>query len=291
MTASLTGVGVTSFGRQPGPDSVEWQVTAAHLALADAGVDPDAVDTVITGYSTVASHLMPANLFAERFGIRPAMAFGMSVGGCHRPGDARPGRRGSCRPARPGTCSWSRGGPGQRPDPRGVDAGPRPGRPRALRGAARRHGAGVLRAARLALPLDLRPRRPRRSRRSRCRCALTRPASSAPSSRSRSRSRTCWPRGRSPSRCGCSTAARSRTAGRRSSCPPHRPASARSDRRNRPGTPAPAPVRAGARGIGRRARRPARAGRGGDDVGGRRRLRHLRQLLDHRRDAAGGARA
>lgn len=81
MTALLTGVGVTSFGRQPGPDSVEWQVAAASLALADAGLEPDAVDTLITGYSTVASHLMPANLFAERFGIRPATAFGMSVGG------------------------------------------------------------------------------------------------------------------------------------------------------------------------------------------------------------------
>jgi acetyl-CoA acetyltransferase len=81
MTASLTGVGVTSFGRQPGPDSVEWQMAAATLALADAGVEADAVDTVIAGYSTVASHLMPANLFSERFGIRPATAFGMNVGG------------------------------------------------------------------------------------------------------------------------------------------------------------------------------------------------------------------
>lgn len=81
MTAVLTGVGVTSFGRQPGPDSVEWQVTAASLALADAGVTPDAVDAVIAGYSTVASHLMPANLFAERFGIRPSVAFGMNAGG------------------------------------------------------------------------------------------------------------------------------------------------------------------------------------------------------------------
>lgn len=81
MSAALTGVGVTSFGRQPGPDSVEWQARAATLALSDAGLEPDAVDTLITGYSTVTSHLMPANLFAEAFGIRPAVAFGMSVGG------------------------------------------------------------------------------------------------------------------------------------------------------------------------------------------------------------------
>lgn len=81
MTARLTGVGVTSFGRQPGPDSVEWQVSAAELALADAGLHPDDMDTVISGYSTVTGHLMPANLFAERFGIRPRTAFGMNVGG------------------------------------------------------------------------------------------------------------------------------------------------------------------------------------------------------------------
>jgi acetyl-CoA acetyltransferase len=81
MSPRLTGVGVTSFGRQPGPDSVEWQVLAAGLALDDAGVDPEAIDAVITGYSTVSQHLMPANLFGERIGIRPAVAFGMSVGG------------------------------------------------------------------------------------------------------------------------------------------------------------------------------------------------------------------
>lgn len=81
MTARLTGVGVTSFGRQPGPDSLEWQLTAAEVAVADAALQPDDIDTVIAGYSTVDSHLMPANLFAERFGIRPDVAFGMSVGG------------------------------------------------------------------------------------------------------------------------------------------------------------------------------------------------------------------
>ncbi|HLM04427.1 MAG TPA: thiolase family protein [Blastococcus sp.] len=81
MTAQLSGVGVTAFGRQPGPDSLDWQCLAADLALADATLEPGEIDAVITGYSTVAGHLMPANLFAERFGISPAIAFGMSVGG------------------------------------------------------------------------------------------------------------------------------------------------------------------------------------------------------------------
>ena len=81
MTAHLTGVGLTAFGRRPGRDSLDWQCAAAELALADAALEPGQVDTVLTGYSTVAAHLMPANLFAERFGISPATAFGMSVGG------------------------------------------------------------------------------------------------------------------------------------------------------------------------------------------------------------------
>ena len=81
MSALLTGVGLTAFGKQPGPDSVEWQCAAAELALADAAVEPHEVDTVISGYSTVSPHLMPANVFAERFGLRPAAAFGMNVGG------------------------------------------------------------------------------------------------------------------------------------------------------------------------------------------------------------------
>ena len=81
MSAQLTGVGLTAFGRQPGPDSVQWQTTAAELALADAAVEATEVDAVITGYSTVAPHLMPANVFSERFGIRPSIAFGMNAGG------------------------------------------------------------------------------------------------------------------------------------------------------------------------------------------------------------------
>lgn len=81
MTAQLTGVGLTPFGHQPGNDSLIWQCLAAELALTDALIEPGEVDAVIAGYSTVASHLMPANLFAERFGLRPTIAFAMSVGG------------------------------------------------------------------------------------------------------------------------------------------------------------------------------------------------------------------
>lgn len=81
VPAYLTGAAVTRFGRQPGRSAVDWQAAAALAAVADADVGLDEVDTVITGYATTSGHLMPADLLAERLGIRPRMAFGMSVGG------------------------------------------------------------------------------------------------------------------------------------------------------------------------------------------------------------------
>jgi len=77
----LTGVGLSPFGRIPGRDSLDWQCLAAQAALEDAELDIGEIDAVIAGYSTTASHLMPANLLAERLGIHPTVAFGTSVGG------------------------------------------------------------------------------------------------------------------------------------------------------------------------------------------------------------------
>ena len=181
------------------------------------------------------SHLMPANLFAERFGIRPPVAFGMNVGGATglamlAQAVAAGGVR--CRPARAGGRGRE---PRQRADPGDLHQGAGPGRARPLRGAARRHGAGVLRAAGLPLPVDLRAggrragvaagadARPRRAQ-------ARRPVPEADHRRRRARVRGRW-----PSRCGCSTAARSPTAVRRSSSPRRRPPSARWS--------SPAPVR------------------------------------------------
>lgn len=81
MTAWISGVARTSYGVQPGPDSLAWQSLAAEAALADAQLDRSGVDVLVAGYSTVMGHLMPANLFAEHFGMKPAVAFGMSAGG------------------------------------------------------------------------------------------------------------------------------------------------------------------------------------------------------------------
>lgn len=77
----LAGTGLTAFGRLPGRSALDWQAAAALGALDDAEVRPGGVDAVICGYATTSSHLMPADVLAERLGIRPAVAFGCSVGG------------------------------------------------------------------------------------------------------------------------------------------------------------------------------------------------------------------
>lgn len=81
MTAYVSGVAVTPFGKLPGRDSLDLQIAAAEDAVDDAQADPADIDALIVGYSTVLNHLMPADLFAERFGIRPPIAFGFSSGG------------------------------------------------------------------------------------------------------------------------------------------------------------------------------------------------------------------
>ncbi|MDX2376116.1 thiolase family protein [Microbacterium sp. LRZ72] len=79
--ALVNGVGLTRFGRLPGQNALEIQARAAAAALDDAGIAADTVDAVIVGYATTLNHIMPANLLAEYLGIRPALAFGMNVGG------------------------------------------------------------------------------------------------------------------------------------------------------------------------------------------------------------------
>ncbi len=81
MNARLTGVGGHELRAAAGTRLRRVAVRGGRPRADGRRSGSGAVDALITGYSTVASHLMPANVFAERFGIRPATAFGMSVGG------------------------------------------------------------------------------------------------------------------------------------------------------------------------------------------------------------------
>src|SRR5437763_8304720 len=77
----ITGVGLTAFGRHEGSSTLDLMSKAAELAIADAGLTRAEIDGVLCGYSTVAPHIMLATVFAEHFGICPAYAHAVQVGG------------------------------------------------------------------------------------------------------------------------------------------------------------------------------------------------------------------
>src|SRR5215475_3218931 len=77
----VTGVGLTSYGKHEGSSSLDLMSKAAALAIADAGLKRSEIDGVLCGYSTVSPHIMLATVFAEHFGIKPAYAHAVQVGG------------------------------------------------------------------------------------------------------------------------------------------------------------------------------------------------------------------
>jgi acetyl-CoA acetyltransferase len=77
----VTGVGLTSYGKHEGLTSLDLMSKAAEHAITDAGLKRSEVDGVLCGYSTVSPHIMLATVFAEHFGIRPAYAHAVQVGG------------------------------------------------------------------------------------------------------------------------------------------------------------------------------------------------------------------
>ena len=77
----ITGVGLTAFGRHEGSSTLDLMSKAAEFAIADAGLTRAEIDGVLCGYSTVAPHIMLATVFAEHFGICPAYAHAVQVGG------------------------------------------------------------------------------------------------------------------------------------------------------------------------------------------------------------------
>ena len=77
----ITGAAATPFGRLPGNGTLDLMSRAATLALADAGLERAQVDGLLCGYSTTVPHLMLATVFAEHFGLQPAWAHAVQVGG------------------------------------------------------------------------------------------------------------------------------------------------------------------------------------------------------------------
>jgi acetyl-CoA acetyltransferase len=77
----LTGVGLTAFGKHPGKSTLDLMSEAATLALADAQLERKDVDGLLVGYSTTFNHLMLSTVFAEHYGLNPAYAHAVQLGG------------------------------------------------------------------------------------------------------------------------------------------------------------------------------------------------------------------
>jgi acetyl-CoA acetyltransferase len=77
----ITGVGLTPYGKHPGKHTLDLMSEAASLALADAQLERKDVDGLLVGYSTTFNHLMLSTVFAEHYGLEPAYAHAVLVGG------------------------------------------------------------------------------------------------------------------------------------------------------------------------------------------------------------------
>lgn len=77
----VSGVGLTPFGRHEGRSTIDLMSMAAESALADAELKRKDIDGLLCGYSTTLPHLMLATVFAEHFGVQPAYAHAIQVGG------------------------------------------------------------------------------------------------------------------------------------------------------------------------------------------------------------------
>ena len=77
----IAGVGLTPYGKLPGRSTLDLMSAAAGAALADAQLERKDIDGLLCGYSTTFPHLMLSTVFAEHFGLQPAYAQAIQMGG------------------------------------------------------------------------------------------------------------------------------------------------------------------------------------------------------------------
>ncbi|HXF17177.1 MAG TPA: thiolase family protein [Burkholderiales bacterium] len=77
----ITGAGLTPYGKQPDKNTLDLMSEAAASALADAQLERADIDGLVCGYSTTMPHLMLSTVFAEHFGLNPAYAHAIQLGG------------------------------------------------------------------------------------------------------------------------------------------------------------------------------------------------------------------
>ena len=77
----LTAAACTNFGDLTGLSTTDLMAQAADAVLDQTGLMPGDIDGLLCGYAVNLPHLMLASLFAERYGMSPAYAHAMQMGG------------------------------------------------------------------------------------------------------------------------------------------------------------------------------------------------------------------
>jgi acetyl-CoA acetyltransferase len=78
---AITGIGETEVGETPDMSSLDLHAVACRGAVADAGLEKDDLDGVLTGYSVVSPELMHSTVLADRLGLQPNFNASVRVGG------------------------------------------------------------------------------------------------------------------------------------------------------------------------------------------------------------------
>ncbi len=77
----IAGVGQTAFGKVPGRTTVSLNIEACRNALADAGVEKDAVDALLVKPPTSNPEFMYGSTLAEAMGLQPRIGGSWDQGG------------------------------------------------------------------------------------------------------------------------------------------------------------------------------------------------------------------
>lgn len=79
--AAVVGIGEAEGGKRSGKSTFELASEAAHLALAEAGLQKDEIDAVFLEHPMSEHHHMPASAFLEYMDMQPQAALAFAAGG------------------------------------------------------------------------------------------------------------------------------------------------------------------------------------------------------------------
>jgi acetyl-CoA acetyltransferase len=79
--AVIAGIGHTAFGKQPGRSTVSLNIEACRKAVADAGIEKDAVDGLLVKVPTSKVEMMYGQKLAEAMGMSPRIGGVFDQGG------------------------------------------------------------------------------------------------------------------------------------------------------------------------------------------------------------------